>query len=388
MDLLNGKVGSLYFKYLSAAFGSALISSIYGIVDMAMVGQYQGPDGTAALAWIGLILFERPLLMFFGADETLLALAQRYMIPVKVVFPLFLFNQMLAAFLRNDGAPALATLGVLSGGIFNVFGDWFFVFPCDMGVYGAGLATALGSAVSFLVMLTHFASRKNTLRLVKPKRLARKLWKIAVTGFSSFFIDVVMGILTVLFNRQIMQYLGSDALAIYGPIINVSTFVQCCAYSVGQASQPIISTNFGAGKEARIRETLRYALWTVVFFGVFWTAPSVACPNLYIRIFMSPTETILAMAPAIIRAYAISFLLLPFNIFSTYYFQAILQPKAAFIVSVARGLVISGALILMLPLLAGADSLWFAMPITELVTAVYAAACIRRYTARLDAKAT
>ena len=388
MDLLRGNIKTLYFKYLSAAFGSALISSIYGIVDMAMVGQYQGPDGTAALAWIGLILFERPLLTFFGTDETLLALAQRYMIPVKVVFPLFLFNQMLAAFLRNDGAPALATLGVLSGGIFNVLGDWFFVFPCDMGVYGAGLATALGSAVSFLVMLTHFASRKNTLRLVKPKRLARKLWKIAVTGFSSFFIDMAMGILTVLFNRQIMQYLGSDALAIYGPIINVSTFVQCCAYSVGQASQPIISTNFGAGKEARIRETLRYALWTAVFFGVFWTAPSVACPNLYIRIFMSPTETILAMAPAIIRAYAISFLLLPFNIFSTYYFQAILQPKAAFIVSVARGLVISGALILMLPLLAGADSLWFAMPITELVTAVYAAACIRRYTARLDAKAT
>ena len=386
MDLLRGDIKTLYFKYLSAAFGRALISSIYGIVDMAMVGQYQGPDGTAALAWVGLILFERPLLMFFGTDETLLALAQRYMIPVKVVFPLFLFNQMLAAFLRNDGAPALATLGVLSGGIFNVLGDWFFVFPCGMGVYGAGLATALGSAVSFLVMLTHFASRKNTLRLVKPKRLARKLWKIAVTGFSSFFIDMAMGILTVLFNRQIMQYLGSDALAIYGPIINVSTFVQCCAYSVGQASQPIISTNFGAGKEARSRETLRYALWTVIFFGVFWTAPSVACPNLYIRIFMSPTETILAMAPAIIRAYAISFLLLPFNIFSTYYFQAILQPKAAFIVSVARGLVISGALILMLPLLAGADSLWFAMPITELVTAVYAAACIRRYAARLDAK--
>ena len=230
MDLLRGNIKTLYFKYLSVAFGSALISSIYGIVDMAMVGQYQGPDGTAALAvvapvwnviysigllmgiggsvifstkrgsgmsadgedeqyftaavigsvilaalaWVGLILFERPLLMFFGADETLLALAQRYMIPVKVVFPLFLFNQMLAAFLRNDGAPALVTLGVLSGGIFNVFGDWFFVFPCDMGVYGAGLATALGSAVSFLVMLTHFASRKNTLRLVKPKRLARK----------------------------------------------------------------------------------------------------------------------------------------------------------------------------------------------------------------------
>lgn len=230
MNLLNGKVGSLYFKYLSATFGSALISSIYGIVDMAMVGRYQGPDGTAALAvvapvWnviysIGLLMGIGGSVIFstkrgsgmsgrrrgravfyrgghrlghsggahvdradplrasasdvFGTDETLLALAQRYMIPVKVVFPLFLFNQMLAAFLRNDGAPALAMLGVLSGGIFNVFGDWFFVFPCDMGVYGAGLATALGSAVSFLVMLTHFASRKNTLRLVKPKRLDAK----------------------------------------------------------------------------------------------------------------------------------------------------------------------------------------------------------------------
>ncbi len=439
MDLLNGKVKSLYFKYLSAAFGSALISSIYGIVDMAMVGQYQGPDGTAAmavvapvwniiyslgllmgiggsvifstkrgsginsegednqyftvavigsvllavLAWGGLILFERPLLTFFGADETLLALAQRYMTPVKAVLPLFLFNQMLAAFLRNDGAPALATIGVLSGGIFNIFGDWFFVFPCDMGVYGAGLATAIGSAVSFLVMLTHFVSKKNTLRLVRPHALVQKLGKITVTGFSSFFIDVAMGILTVLFNRQIMKYLGSNALAIYGPIINVSTFVQCCAYSVGQAAQPIISTNYGAGKASRIRETLRCALWTTAVFGVFWTALSVAAPNLYIRIFMSPTEEILAMAPAIIRAYAVSFLLLPFNIFSTYYFQAILQPRAAFVVSVARGLVISGALILALPVVAGADSIWFAMPITELIVMFYAAANIRKDTAAL-----
>ena len=441
MDLLNGKVGSLYFKYLSAAFGSALISSIYGIVDMAMVGQYQGPDGTAALAavapvwnviysigllmgiggsvifstkrgsgmsadgeddqyftaavigsvvlaalaWVGLILFERPLLMFFGTDETLLALAQRYMIPVKVVFPLFLFNQMLAAFLRNDGAPALATLGVLSGGIFNVLGDWFFVFPCDMGVYGAGLATAIGSGISFLVMLIHFVSRKNTLRLVRPERLGEKLRAISVTGFSTFFVDVAMGILTVLFNRQIMRWLGSDAMAVYGPIIQISTFAQCCAYSVGQASQPIISMNYGAAKAGRIRQTLRLALYTVAFFSVFWTALSLACPNFYIRIFMSPTPAILAIAPAIIRTYALSFPLLPLNIFSTYYFQAIMKPGAAFVVSVARGLVVSGVLILALPVVLGANALWLAMPITELLVAIYTVAAMKKYTKTLPA---
>lgn len=233
-------------------------------------------------------------------------------------------------------------------------------------------------------MLTHFFSRKNTLRMVKPENLMRKLREITVTGFSTFFIDVAMGILTVLFNRQIMKYLGANALAIYGPIIQVSTFVQCCAYSVGQASQPIVSTNFGASKGERIKQTLRLALLTTVFFSVFWTALSMACPNLYIRIFMAPTPEILGMAPAIVRTYALSFLLLPFNIFSTYYFQAIIKPKAAFIVSVARGLVISGALILLLPRLVSADSLWFAMPVTELLVAVYAAWAIRKYTRALS----
>ena len=330
----------------------------------------------------GTAVFERPLLTFFGADESLLALAQRYLVPIKYVFPFFLFNQMLAAFLRNDD-PGLATLGVLSGGIFNVFGDYFFVFPCDMGIYGAGLATAIGSVISFLVLMTHFLRRRNTLRLVRVERLPRKLWEITVSGFSSFFIDVAMGILAVLFNRQIMRYLGSDALAVYGPIINVSTFVQCCAYSVGQAVQPIISTNYGAGKGRRIRETLRLALYTTAAFALFWTALSFAAPNLYIRVFMSPTPEILAIAPAIIRVYALSFLLLPLNIFSTYYFQSIMQPRAALIVSVARGLVISGMLILLLPVLTGPDSLWFAMPVTELLTAVYTIFAIRRYTKAL-----
>lgn len=122
-----------------------------------------------------------------------------------------------------------------------------------------------------------------------------------------YSLGLLMGILTVLFNRQIMRYLGADALAVYGPVINVSTFVQCCAYSVGQAAQPILSTNFGARQSGRIRETLRLALGTTAVFGAFWTALSLACPNLYIRIFMDATPEIFAIAPGIIHAYALSF---------------------------------------------------------------------------------
>lgn len=427
MDFLHGKIKTLYFRYLAAAFGSALITSIYSIVDMAMVGQYHGPEGTAALAvvapvwniiyslgllmgiggsvlfsnirgksgiedqssneyftasilgsvvlaviaWIGIGVFDEELLRFFGAEGHTLTLAREYVKPIKFVVPSFLFTQTLAAYLRNDKNPGLATAGVLAGGIFNIFGDYFFVFTCDMGAFGAGLATAIGSVISIIVMGSHFLTKKNSLRLVRPTRLLSKFREISVTGFSTFFIDIAMGILTILFNRQIMAYLGTNALSIYGVIVNVSTFVQCCAYSVGQASQPIVSTNFGAGMGARIRETLKYAIGTTVFFGIFWTVLCLAIPNQFIRIFMNPTEEVLQMAPGIIRCYGLSFLLLPLNIFSTYYFQAIMKPKAAFVVSVSRGLVISGILILFLPAVVGADFIWFAMPVTELLVAVY-----------------
>lgn len=108
-----------------------------------------------------------------------------------------------------------------------------------------------------------------------------------------------------------------------------------------------------------------------------------ALPNLYIRILMTPTPEILTISPAIIRTYFVSFLLLPFNIFSTYYFQAIMKPKATFIVSVSRGLIISGILIMLLPAVFGADSLWLAMPVTELLVTVYAALTVRKDTKAL-----
>lgn len=192
MDFLNEEIKTLYFKYLAAAFGSALISSIYSIVDMAMVGQYHGPAGSAALAivapiwniifcigllmgiggsvlfstirgrsdgnekesneyftvsiigsavlslivWLIIIFFDRQLLLFFGADESTLALAQQYVAPIKFVIPCFLFINTLSAYLRNDKNPGLATAAVLIGGLFNVFGDYFFVFTCDMGLMG------------------------------------------------------------------------------------------------------------------------------------------------------------------------------------------------------------------------------------------------------------
>lgn len=86
---------------------------------------------------------------------------------------------------------------------------------------------------------------------------------------------------------------------------------------------------------------------------------------------MTPTPEITSIAPSIMRAYGISFILLPLNIFSTYYFQAIIQPKTAFIISVGRGLVVSCLFIYLLPVILGKQSLWYAMFMTELIVAIY-----------------
>jgi len=208
MDLLRSRIKPMYFKYLVAASGSALVASIFGIVDAMMVGQYHGPAGNAALAvfnplWsivyslgllagiggsvlfpnhrgkgdertaqeyftlsvlygtvltvlamVGIGLFKDPLFRFFGADDELLGLANEYLTPIFFAIPCCLFSNILSAYLRNDGNPGLATKAVIIGGIFNAVGDFTCVFALDMGIFGAGLATAIGQYISLLLPVT------------------------------------------------------------------------------------------------------------------------------------------------------------------------------------------------------------------------------------------
>ena len=433
MDILKDKIKPLYFKYLVAASGSAMVVSIFGLVDAMMVGQYHGPIGTAALAvfsplWsviyclgllagiggsvlfanqrgrgdegeaqqyftltvlygialsvlamVGIGVFQDPLFRLFGADDQLLELAKLYLKPIWFAIPCCVFSNILSAYLRNDNNPTLATKAVVIGGIFNCVADYVCVFALDMGIFGAGLATSAAQFVAIGIMLTHFGRKQNTLRLVKTVGVLRKLGGISVTGFASAISDLSLGIVGIFFNRQIMKYLGSDALSVYGIITQVTAFAQCIAYGTGQAAQPIISQNFGAGQHDRIRECTRYSLYAAWGMGLFWMGIMVAFPVTITRFFMDVTPAVAEIAPGILRAYGLSYLILPFNIFVTYYFQAMMKPELSLAASVLRGVVVSGVLIMVLPALLGPGSIWYAMLGTEVVMAVWGISCMRHH---------
>ena len=433
MDILKDKIKPLYFKYLVAASGSAMVVSIFGLVDAMMVGQYHGPVGTAALAvfsplWsviyclgllagiggsvlfanqrgrgdegeaqqyftltvlygialsvlamVGIGVFQDPLFRLFGADEELLELAKLYLKPIWFAIPCCVFSNILSAYLRNDNNPTLATKAVVIGGIFNCVADYICVFTLDMGIFGAGLATSAAQFVAIGIMLTHFGRKQNTLRLVRPVGVLRKLGGISVTGFASAVSDLSLGIVGIFFNRQIMKYLGSDALSVYGIITQVTAFAQCIAYGTGQAAQPIISQNFGAGQHDRIRECTRYSLYSAWGMGLFWMGLMLVFPASITKLFMDVTPAVAEIAPGILRAYGLSYLILPFNIFVTYYFQAMMKPELSLTASVLRGVVVSGVLIMVLPALLGPGSIWYAMLVTEVVMAAWGIFCMRHH---------
>ena len=437
MDLLRDKIKPIYLKLLYSSVGSALITSIFAIVDAMMVGNYHGPDGTASLAvfnpvWsfvyslaiissIGgsvlyaklrgeeneekaneyfsitiifgiflsivafliIVLFEEPLFRFFGADDNLLNLASKYLVCIKYAIPFCIFSSIFSSFLRNDNNPLLATVSVIIGGVFNAIGDYLFVFTFDMGIFGAGLATSLGLVISTLIMMIHFFKKNNTLKLVKPTKVFKRIIKITIAGFPAGITDLSLGIISILFNHQIMKYFGTNELAVYGIITQVTAFVQCCAYGTGQAAQPIISQNFGSKNYPRIKECLKYGIVTSIIIGVFWTIITILIPNSFVHLFMDPTEEVLQIAPKIIRTYSISYLLLVINIFITYYLQAIMKSKGSLILSILRGIVISGIIIIILPIILNDNSMWLTMLITEIIILIISLIMINNYTNKL-----
>lgn len=432
MDLIHDNIRAVYLKYLGAALGSTIILSIYSSVDMIAVGQYGGPAGTAALSCVtplwsiviglgvllgvggsvrmslargegdelqarrwftvtavflllaaalataGFFLFLDDMLRFFGADDALLPLCREYAQWLCWSAPAFLLGPALSSFIRNDGAPFLCTAAVVFGGVLNIFGDWFFVFGLDMGLSGAGLATAAGQYVCLIILCSRFFRKGCGLRPVRPDAPLRRLGAVCSTGFAPFLVEVSFGVTVILFNRQIMTLAGADELAVFGATVNCAILFQSLFNGIGQAVQPVVSVNFGANEGERVAQVKKMALLTAAAMGALFFAVSELLPGPILRLYMDVTERVMAIGPGILRTYAVSFLFMGLNVTASYYLQSLVRTAASVTVSLARGVALPALFILLFPAVFGFSSIWWVMPAAELLTLGLAVCFLRR----------
>ena len=402
--------------------GGALATSVYSFVDTIAVGQSCGPLGAAAiavinplfalacfvgllvgigssvlmskakgagereksdriftsslillallgiLAWAFTCIFLRPILAFCGADDEIMPYAVDYMIPIAIGLPLFMINTFLAPVIRYDERPGLVLKAVLTGGCLNIFGDWFFVFPLGMGMFGAGLATALGALTQTMLLLSHFYRRKSSLHIVNPGNIANGARKIIVSGFGASILDVAIGALTIMINRQTMRYGGKDELAVLGVIMTISFLLQHLYAGIGQAVQPIASTAYGASRKDRVWQAFSYLFSSSVAAGLLSLAVCAAFPIPILRLFIDATDSVLAIGPHIIIIYSLSFLPMAVNINLVFFLQSVLAPVPALVFSLSRGVVISLILLYILPVFMGMDGILWAMVAAEVIT--------------------
>lgn len=438
MDILTGNVSKVYHRFLFPSLFSGLVTTIYVLVDMIVVGQYEGTVGAAAMAciapfwpmfccvsilfglsgsvlfskakgeqnesearqsftaatvllgvvtlviWLSIIFFDEWYLRLFGADDSIVPLAMRYMKWLKWGVPLYPAGLFLGMFVRSDGSPGLAGGSVIVGGILNIVGDFVLTFTFDLGIEGAAIASVVGQLVADIILLSHFFKTRNTLRFGKVKEFARRTKEILALGFPPFIGDISMSFLVILFNNQVMRYFGATELAIYGIGSNIFSTFQTFSYGIGNAAQPIMAQNLGAKQYDRVHKTAWLGIRTSLILSVALTAIMLLFPTQITRIYMSATEDVIAMAAPILRRYFICLLFMPLNVFATYCLQAVMKIRPTLVVSVLRGILLCGVLVYLMPAVFGAGSIWYVMLITEGVTAAVAVGYMRRYVFKAD----
>lgn len=420
MDFLNDDCHSIYRRYLVPTLGSALVVSIYSFVDTIAVGQYAGPVGSAAIAvinpvyvlqffiamlcasggsihlgcakgagknkeannyftvsviavsiitcimWIVFEINTEGILRLLGADGEVLDAAMEYGKVIIHAFPVIVAPDFLGAYLRIDHDPKRALGAVVTGSCLNMFLDWLLVFPVNLGMRGAALATVIGNALQTGIMLTHFVSKANHLELIKPFYFKRTASEIIRTGISSSFLDLGNVILLVLTNNQMQKYGGESGMAAWGVVNTTAVFAQALFTGGGQAIQPAVAENYGAGKIKRTQSFLYLAVRTSLLLSAVFTLIGEMFPVQITRIFMKATPEVLTVASPMIRTYYLSFPFLSLNVLSTYYLQAVMENKISLRVALTRSLFLPCVLLIELPLIFQMKGVYSAVPVSEL----------------------
>lgn len=316
------------------------------------------------------IFFSGTIIFLFGADENVFDMSKTYLQVILLFAPAFLMNNVLLCFVRNDGAPQLSMAAMIGGSLSNVLLDWVFIFPCQMGILGAVLATGLAPILSMMILSPHFIRKKNQFHFIRCPAKKTPCIRILSIGMPSFVTEVSSGVVMIVFNSIILNLNGNVGVAAYGIIANLSLVTIAIYTGIAQGIQPIISRSYGIKNSIRIKVTLRYAMITMlVFSAILYTVIFMGTSQIT-SIFNSEQNDILQnIAFQGLRLYFIACPFAGFNIIISIYFTSTEQPRPAHLISLLRGFLIIIPMAFLLAWLWKIRGVWCAFPATEFLVA-------------------
>ena len=323
-----------------------------------------------AFIFVG-IFFSIPLANILGADKSTLSMTHTYLMTILCFSPFFILNNILLAFVRNDGNPKLSMSAMLVGSFSNVILDYVFIFPLSMGMFGAAFATGLAPIISICLLSAHFLSHKNKFKLVWCKMNLTTIKDILELGLSAFITEVSSGIVLIVFNLVILRLAGNVGVAAYGIVANISLVSIAMFTGIAQGIQPLVSKSYGMNDTLLLKQILRYAIVTATAIAFIIYSIALLSSDVMINAFNSEqNSTLKELATHGLRLYFLGFFFAGFNIILAAFFSATEQAKKAFVIAITRGCIAIIPLVAILSLIFKMNGVWLSFVFAEITTAI------------------
>lgn len=306
-----------------------------------------------------------------GADETTLPMTKTYLSMIMIFAPFFITNNVVLAFVRNDDDPNLAMIAMLAGSFSNIILDYVFMFPLDMGMFGAVLATCLAPLISLGVLSSHFAKHKDKFVMFRNKPDWGLLPDICALGSSALIVELSSAVVLITFNLVILGLRGNTGVAAYGIVANLGLVGVAMFTGLSQGAQPLVSRLYGTKSLHLAKKVRGYALKTAFIMAIIMYLVVIGYADSIVSLFNSEGDADIGrMAVRGLRIYFIGFFFLGVNVVEATYLSATENPRDAFLISMARGIVIIIPLVLILSRLWDMIGVWLAFGLTELSVTV------------------
>lgn len=345
----SGAVGIVFgFMAILQAFGfmfgqgsGNIISRKLGMQDeesasvLASTGFFLALFSGVVIGIVGFIWLD-PLVMLLGSTKTIAPYAKTYISCILAAAPFVVSSFVMNNILRYEGKAILGMIGLLTGGVLNICGDAVFMFGFDMGIFGAGLSTALSQMVSFCILLSMFLTGRTQSRL-SIRRVSldiRLLLDIVETGLPSMLRQGLTSFTTVLLNGQARIY-GDVAIAAMSIVSRIIMFVFSFVLGIGQGFQPVSGFNYGAGKYSRVRKAFRFTVMLSEIILIVVTVAVMLCSNNLIQLFRDDAQVI-EIGTRALRLQCIALLFLPVSMVTEMQLQSTGQKFSASLLSSLR----------------------------------------------------